>query len=77
MGIGCLFLLYGFYRGIGRPGISVVLAVASPGTRVVLAYFLAPVIGESGIWMAVPIGWFLADVIGYGWYFLKKTSWFQ
>ena len=76
MGIGCLFLLYGFYRGIGRPGISVILTVVSLGTRVVLAYLLAPVIGETGIWMAVPIGWFLADVIGYGWYFLKKSNWF-
>ena len=75
-GIGCLFLLYGFYRGIGRPGISVILTIVSLGTRVVLAYLLAPVIGETGIWMAVPIGWFLADVIGYGWYFLKKASWF-
>lgn len=70
IGIGCLFLLYGYYRGIGRPGISVILTVVSLGTRVVLAYLLAPVIGETGIWMAVPIGWFLADVIGYGWYFL-------
>lgn len=69
IGIGCLFLLYGFYRGIGRPGISVILTVVSLGTRVVLAYLLSPVIGEAGIWMAVPIGWFLADAIGYGWYF--------
>jgi hypothetical protein len=27
--------------------------------------------------MAVPIGWFLADVIGYGWYFLKKRTGFH
>ena len=67
--IGWLFLLYGFYRGIGRPGISVILTVVSLGTRVILAYLLSPVIGEVGIWMAVPIGWFLADAIGYGWYF--------
>ncbi len=77
IGIGCLFLLYGLYRGIGRPGISVILTVVSLGTRVVLAYLLAPVIGETGIWMAVPIGWFLADMIGYGWYFLKRSDWFQ
>ncbi|MCI6659578.1 MAG: MATE family efflux transporter [Peptoniphilaceae bacterium] len=77
IGIGCLFLLYGFYRGIGRPGISVMLTIVSLGTRVILAYILAPIIGETGIWMAVPIGWLLADVIGYGWYFFKKSSWFQ
>ena len=38
LGIGCLFLLYGYYRGVGKPGISVVLTVISLGTRVVLAY---------------------------------------
>ena len=37
-GIGCLFLLYGFYRAVKLPGMSVVLTVISLGTRVVLAY---------------------------------------
>ena len=36
-GIGCLFLLYGLYRALGKPGMSVVLTVISLGTRVVLA----------------------------------------
>ena len=71
LGIGCLFLLYGYYRGVGKPGISVVLTVISLGTRVVLAYLLAPLFGTLAIWWAIPIGWFLADLIGimYG---LKK-----
>ncbi|MDE5950280.1 MAG: MATE family efflux transporter, partial [Acetatifactor sp.] len=65
-GIGCLFLFYGLYRAIGRPGISVVLTIVSLGTRVVLAYTLAaiPAIGVVGIWWAIPIGWGLADMIG-------------
>ncbi len=65
-GIGVLFLLYGYYRGIGKPGMSLVLTVISLGTRVVLAYLLAPVpsIGVLGIWTAIPIGWLLADVVG-------------
>ena len=71
-GIGCLFLLYGFYRAVKRPGMSVVLTVISLGTRVVLAYALAPIIGEVGIWMAIPIGWGLADAAGYGYYLLRK-----
>ena len=73
-GIGCLFLLYGYYRGVGKPGISVVLTVISLGTRVVLAYLLAPLFGTLAIWWAIPIGWFLADLIGimYG---LKKERW--
>ncbi len=72
-GIGCLFLLYGLYRALGRPGMSVVLTVLSLGTRVALAYALAPVVGVTGIWWAVPIGWALADAVGVG-YFLAKRK---
>ena len=36
-GIGCLFLLYGLYRALGKPGMSVILTVISLGTRVALA----------------------------------------
>lgn len=65
-GIGCLFLLYGFYRAIGKPAMSLVLTIISLGTRVALAYILSPVsfIGVVGIWWAIPIGWFLADMTG-------------
>lgn len=34
-GIGCLFLLYGFYRAMGKPGMSVILTIISLGARVV------------------------------------------
>ncbi len=73
-GIGCLFLFYGLFRGLGKPGVSVVLTVISLGTRVLLAYLLAPVpaIGLVGIWWAIPIGWFLADLAGL--FFWKKDS---
>lgn len=66
LGIGVLFMLYGYYRAVGRPGISVVLTVISLGTRVALAYTLSaiPFIGVTGIWVSVPIGWFLADLTG-------------
>ena len=65
-GIGLLFLLYGFYRGIEKPEMSLVLTIISLGTRVALAYLLAPVpkIGVWGIWWAIPAGWFLADLAG-------------
>ncbi len=65
-GIGLLFLLYGFYRGVEKPEMSLVLTVISLGTRVALAYLLAPIpaIGVKGIWWAIPIGWFLADAAG-------------
>ena len=65
-GIGILFLLYGHYRAVGKPGMSVILTVISLGTRVVLAYVSSQIawIGVTGVWAAVPIGWFLADAIG-------------
>ena len=68
--IGFLFLCYGYYRAVKRPGMSLVLTVISLGTRVLLAYILSavPQIGVTGIWSAVPIGWFLADLTGYLYY---------
>lgn len=65
-GIGILFLLYGYFRGIGQPEMSLVLTIISLGTRVLLAYVLSPypAIGVLGIWSAIPIGWFLADAAG-------------
>ena len=78
-GIGCLFLFYGLYRAVGRPGMSVVLTVVSLGTRVVLAYALSaiPAIGVTGIWWSVPIGWFLADAVGGVYYWMKKKALFE
>ena len=73
-GIGCLFLLYGFYRAVKRPGMSVVLTVISLGTRVALAYALAGTLGEVGIWAAIPISWALADLTGLGYYLLRRTK---
>ena len=65
-GIGFLFLFYGFFRAVHRPGFSLILTVISLGTRVALAYVLAGVstIGVTGIWLAIPIGWVLADMVG-------------
>lgn len=73
IGIGILFLLYGFYRGIEKPEMSLVLTIISLGTRVLLAYILSPVpaIGVAGIWSAIPIGWVLADIVGI--LYIKKA----
>lgn len=64
LGIGWLFLLYGYYRGIGNPGMSVVLTIVSLGTRVVLSYALAAYLGTVIIWASIPLGWLFADIIG-------------
>ena len=53
---------------------SVILTVMSLGTRVALAYALSalPVFGVVGIWWSVPIGWFLADALGIGYYLANR-----
>lgn len=74
--IGFLFLCYGYYRAVKRPGMSLILTVISLGTRVLLAFALSgiPWIGVIGIWAAVPIGWFLADVVGFVYYCRSKKE---
>lgn len=74
LGIGCLFLLYGLYRAIGKPAKSLVLTIISLGTRVLLAFILSSIVGVVGIWWSVPIGWFLADLFGFGYYILNKKK---
>ena len=66
IGIGVLFLWYGYFRGVNKPQISLILTVISLGTRVALSYALAPntPLGVTAIWFSIPIGWLLADAAG-------------
>lgn len=66
IGIGILFMLYGYFRAVNKPVVSVILTVISLGTRVALAYGLTMIagVGVTGIWISIPIGWFLADFAG-------------
>nr|QGT51057.1 MATE family efflux transporter [uncultured Firmicutes bacterium] len=70
LGIGLLFMLYGYYRAINKPKVSVVLTVVSLGLRVVLAYLLSSIdaVGVTGVWIAIPIGWIAADIVGICFY---------
>ena len=53
---------------------SVILTIASLGTRVALAYLLsATPLGVTGIWLSVPFGWALADALGIGYYLKRRT----
>ncbi|MGN0368432.1 MAG: MATE family efflux transporter [Wujia sp.] len=74
VGIGILFLWYGYFRGINQPHISLILTILSLGTRVALSYALAPhtALGVTAIWCSIPIGWGLADVAGF--FFYRKFS---
>lgn len=64
--IGFVFMFYGYFRGLGRPSVSIVLTLLNLGTRVSLAYFLAlkTPLKLFGIWISIPIGWVIADVLG-------------
>lgn len=73
--IGFLFLLYGLYRGVGKAGMSVVLTVMSLGSRVLIAYSCAPVFGYMAIFWAIPIGWLLADLLGFAvWFRMRRKT---
>lgn len=74
VGIGILFLWYGYFRGINKPYISLILTMILLGTRVALSYALAPhtALGVTAIWCSIPIGWFLADMAGL--IFYRKTD---
>ena len=76
-GIGFLFLLYGFYRAVNRPGMSVVLTVISLGT----AGFSSLYLGADSIYRSdgnlgnrLRIGWILADLTGVIYYRKKKNQ---
>ena len=75
-GIGILFMMYGYYRAVNKPFMSVVLTVISLGIRVVLANVLSavPEIGVFGIWISIPIGWFLADSAGAAYFALRERK---
>lgn len=74
--IGFLFLFYGIYRGLGKVRMSIILTIISLGTRVLLAYALAPRFGLNIIWWSIVIGWALADITGAVYYrkVEKKTT---
>lgn len=76
IGIGILFLWYGYYRGISKAGISLLLTIISLGTRVLLSYSLAPYtsLGVVWIYLSIPIGWFLADITGLIIYIFNKKK---
>ncbi|MGY3776384.1 MATE family efflux transporter [Helcococcus sueciensis] len=70
IGIGILFLWYGYYRGLSRGKQSIILTVISLGLRVLLANILHVYYGTFGIWISIVIGWFVADL--YGYYIYRK-----
>lgn len=63
--IGFLFMHYAFYRGMGVLNMSVILTIISLGTRIAISYFFSRLYGPVAIWISIPIGWLLADILGF------------
>lgn len=61
-------------RGSITRGLLLFALPMAAGARVALAYAPAGPVGVNGIWAAIPIGWFLADAVGYGYYFLRRRA---
>lgn len=62
-----LNLYYGHFRGIELPWVSFILSIVSLGTRNLISYSFAKTtaLGVFVIYMSIPIGWLLADIVGY------------
>jgi putative MATE family efflux protein len=56
--MGMMNVTNGVLRGAGDMKIFMTSTFINLGTRVVLAYILSGIIGKSGIWWAIPTGWF-------------------
>ena len=59
-----VFSMYFGAKKYEKIKMSLILTIVSLGTRVLLAYLLAPSFGVEMIWWAIVIGWILADTIG-------------
>ena len=56
-------VIQGFFRGLGRLRLTMVASLLQVVLRVVLSYFLIPVLGMYGICVAVASGWVLLVLI--------------
>lgn len=65
MGSGILFSMYFGAKKYEKIKMSLILTIVSLGTRVLLAYLLAPSFGVEMIWWA---NCYWMDFSGYNWY---------
>ncbi|MCB0804431.1 MAG: MATE family efflux transporter [Bacteroidales bacterium] len=68
-----MFVLNGVMRGAGDTLIPMFITLfALWVVRIPVSYFLSQKIGETGIWWAIPIGWFLGMILAYLYYLTGK-----
>lgn len=66
-------VIQGFFRGLGRLRLTMLASLGQIVLRVVLSYFLIPVLGIPGICAAVATGWLLL-VVMEGYYSLRVAK---
>jgi len=68
-----LFVLNGVMRGAGDTLIPMFITLFALWiVRIPLSYFLSQKMGETGIWWAMPIGWFLGMILAFFYYLTGK-----
>ena len=73
--LGTMYVFQNLSRGAGDMNMVLLTSVCNFTVRVIGAYGLAavPWIGQEGIWWAIPIGWFVADIVGF--YAYRSGRW--
>ena len=61
--MGLMVTTNGVLRGSADIKFFLISTIGNLASRVVFAYLFAYIIGESGIWYAVPLGWIIASTI--------------
>ncbi|NME83991.1 MATE family efflux transporter [Clostridium sp. SM-530-WT-3G] len=61
--MGLMVITNGILRGSGDMKIFLLSTLTNLSTRIIFAYTLAFLIGQSAIWWAIPCGWILASTI--------------
>lgn len=61
--MGVLFVGNGMLRGAGDMGAFTLASMANLFSRIVIAYLLAYLMGESAIWWSIPAGWMIGSAV--------------
>ncbi len=69
---GVMHIFGGVLRGAGDLRGFLTTFCGNMISRVVFSYVLFPIIGKTGIWISVAIGWFIGAIIGYSRYKMGK-----
>lgn len=71
--LSVLFTTHGVLRGAGDTLIPMFITLVSLWlVRIPLSWYLSQRMGETGIWWAIPIGWFLGMFVSYVYYLTGK-----